>query len=117
MPQAFTCLLKVKVSSQIKESVQYLDKIQKIPIKDLSKDLFENTCLTELNHLLFRCKDEELDISEGKRGPYGLPKSGQFVYAGLQSLVHIFDKLKADVDMGHEFCDNIRQGNWLLEYT
>ena len=19
--------------------------------------------------------------------------------------------------MGHEFCDNIRQGNWLMEYT
>ena len=87
------------------------------PSKYLAEALFGGIDIGELNHLLFRCDNEEKDISGGKRGPYGLPKQGQFVYAGLQSLIHLFQKLKLSKDMGHEFLDNIRQGDWLLDYT
>ena len=67
----------------MKEAVQTLDKTQAKTVQELARDLFGDTNLSEFNHLLFRCKEEELDISAGKRGPYGLPKSGQFVYSGL----------------------------------
>lgn len=64
--------------------------------------------LSEINHLLFRCQNEELDISSGKRGTYGLPDVGAFVYAGLQGPMHIFEQLKKSADMGHSLADNIR---------
>lgn len=45
--------------------------------------------LTDLNHVLYRCENEEKDISNQERGPYGLPDKGQFVYAGLQGPLHM----------------------------
>ena len=73
--------------------------------------------LAEINHLLYRCENEEKDISGGRRGPYGLPDRGPFVYAGLQGPLHKLQQLKLSGDMGHPLLDNIRQGDWLLDYT
>jgi hypothetical protein len=38
--------------------------------------LFDKTPTTGLNHVLFRCDNEEKDISAGKRGPYGFDEYG-----------------------------------------
>ena len=73
--------------------------------------------LAEINHLLYRCGNEEKDISGGCRGPYGLPDRSPFVYAGLQGPLHKLQQLKLSGDMGHPLLDNIRQGDWLLDYT
>ena len=64
--------------------------------------------LTDINHILYRCENEEKDISNQARGPYGLPDKGQFVYSGLQGMLHDFQKLKINGDMGHPLLDNIR---------
>ena len=82
----------------------------------LGKYLFAKSTPSELNHLLFRCNAEEKDISRGERGPYGLGKYGEFKYAGLQSFVHLIRQLKVSGDMGDEFLDNIRQGDWMIDY-
>lgn len=70
--------------------------------------LFVNTPQSALNHVLFRCDNEEKDISAGKRGPYGLNNYGQFPYSGLTSYMHTLNKLKVSKDMGNELLENIR---------
>lgn len=67
--------------------------------------------------MLFRCEPEERDISGGKRGPYGLDNYGVFPYAGLTSYMHLLRKYKVRLDMGAELFDNIRAGDWYIDYT
>ena len=73
--------------------------------------------LTEINHLLYRCDNEEKDISRNQRGPYGLPDEGTFVYSGLQGPLHLLQQLKLSGNLGHSLMDNIRSGDWLCDYT
>jgi glycogen debranching enzyme len=79
--------------------------------------MFQHSPATALNHVLFRCEHEEKDISAGTRGPYGLPSSGSFAYAGIVSYIHLLEKLKVSKDMGHELFDNIRNGDWYIDYA
>ena len=116
MPPGFVCLLKTKAPPGIRQTVMNLNKMTEQPPEALGKDLFAGARPSELNHLLFRCEQEEKDISRGKRGPYGLAKYGEFKYAGLQSFVHLIRQLKVSGDMGDEFLDNIRQGDWMIDY-
>ena len=69
------------------------------------------------NHLLFRCEQEEREISNGRRGHYGLEKTGAFKYAGLASFMQILRGLKVSNNMGHELLDNMRRGNWYIDYA
>jgi glycogen debranching enzyme len=68
--------------------------------------------VSQINHILFRCDTEERDIVEG-RGPYGLKSSGSFKYAGLAGVVHV---IRQKPDLGHELFQNVREGDWLLDY-
>jgi len=44
-------------------------------------------------------------------------KSGAFKYAGIQSIINEISRSKLSGDMGAELFDNIRAGDWLLDYT
>ena len=116
MPPGFVCLLKTKAPPSVSQAVMNLNRMTEQPPKALGKELFEVTTSSELNHLMFRCESEEKDISKGARGPYGLSSYGQFKYAGLQSFVHLIRLLKVSGDMGDEFLDNMRQGDWMIDY-
>lgn len=35
----------------------------------------------------------------------------------MTSIIHLLRILKVSGDMGHEIFDNIRQGNWLIDYS
>lgn len=84
---------------------------------DLALQLFGETPLSGFNHLLFRCETEEREISGGKRGPYGLEKYGVFTYSGIASFMTLLRKLKVKGDMGHELFNNMRAGDWYLDYA
>ena len=101
----------------MREAVKNLNKLTKINTEELAHKLFHSVPLSAFNHVLFRCNEEERDISNGTRGPYGLQVYGEFEYAGLTSVIHILRQLKISGDMGHELFNNMRSGNWLLEYT
>jgi glycogen debranching enzyme len=102
--------------------------------------LFRDMELADFNYLLFRCDAEERHESfsfgfvfhfalsdflcpsrrastEGKRGAYAIPNFGTLVYAGLQGWVSVLDKIRAANDMGHPMLDNLRQGNWQLDFV
>ena len=78
--------------------------------------MLEGVPTSGINHVLFRCDPEEKDISGGTRGPYGLNEYDQFPYAGLASIFHMIRKTKLYTDMGAEIFNNIRDGDWLLDY-
>lgn len=105
MPPSFTCCIKVKSRTFIKQSITKINSILEDP---RLQNIYDKTTTTGLNHVLFRCDPEEKDISAGKRGPYGLNEYGQFPYSGITSLIHMFKKTKLTHDLGAEIFDNIR---------
>ncbi|XP_063531956.1 glycogen debranching enzyme-like [Cydia strobilella] len=71
--------------------------------------------LADFNVLLYRCDAEERDAGAG--GVYDVPGHGPLVYAGLQGLVSLLEEVRAGDALGHAVCDNLRAGDWLLDYT
>ena len=62
MPPSFTCFLKVKSRTFIKDAVKKLAKVSEDPRLSIAiNDLTDSG----LNHLLYRCENEERDISGG----------------------------------------------------
>ncbi|CAK1603726.1 unnamed protein product [Parnassius mnemosyne] len=70
--------------------------------------------LADFNTLLYCCDAEERERCDG--GVYDVPGYGPLVYAGLQGVVSLFDEVVARDDLGHPVCDNLRAGDWLVEY-
>ena len=117
MPPGFTCVIKTRSAQSVKDSIRFLNQLTKHKTSDLSRQLFSEVPLSGLNHLLFRCEQEERDLSNGTRGTYGLTQYGAFKYAGIASVMHVLRHLKVNGDMGHELCNNMREGNWYVDYT
>jgi len=42
---------------------------------------------------------------------------GKFVYAGISHISHIVNEIKLSPTLSHKMFDNIRAGDWLLQYT
>ncbi|KHN98954.1 glycogen debranching enzyme [Metarhizium album ARSEF 1941] len=72
--------------------------------------------LIDLNFLMYRCEAEELDSSGGRDGTYDIPGHGKLVYAGLQGWWSLMKRIIRENDLAHPLCQNLRQGNWSLDY-
>ncbi|XP_068630910.1 glycogen debranching enzyme isoform X2 [Battus philenor] len=70
--------------------------------------------LADFNTLLYCCDAEERDRGGG--GVYDVPGHGSLVYAGLQGIISLLDIVSPNDDLGHPLCDNLRAGDWLIEY-
>ncbi|XP_061654774.1 glycogen debranching enzyme isoform X1 [Phyllopteryx taeniolatus] len=81
----------------------------KMPLAQLMSKL----TLADMNVLLFRCDSEE---QEDGGGCYNIPGWGTFKYAGLQGLMSVLADIRANNDLGHPVCSNLRQGDWLMDY-
>lgn len=66
--------------------------------------------LTDMNHVLFRCAEED----EGN--VYDVPGFGKLVYCGIQGFISVLDEVAPNNDLGHPLCANLRDGFWILEY-
>ncbi|KAI5927566.1 glycogen debranching enzyme [Camillea tinctor] len=88
---------------------QYVTSGAKAAMADLN--------LVDLNFLLYRCEAEELDGSSGKDGAYDIPGHGKTVYAGLQGWWSILKDVIKDNNLAHPLCQNLRDGQWALDYT
>ncbi|KAK4196962.1 family 13 putative glycoside hydrolase [Triangularia verruculosa] len=73
--------------------------------------------LVDLNFLLYKCEPEERDASEGRDGVYDIPGHGKLVYAGLQGWWSIMKDIIRDNNLAHPLCQNLRDGQWVLDYT
>lgn len=82
-----------------------------------AKEAFGELDLIDLNFLLYRCEAEERDASGGKDGVYDIPGHGKLVYAGLQGWWSILKDVIRDNNLAHPLCQNLRDGQWALDYT
>lgn len=73
--------------------------------------------LVDLNFLLYKCEAEERDASGGQDGVYDIPGYGKLVYAGLQGWWSLLKGIIKDNNLAHPLCQNLRDGQWALDYT
>lgn len=73
--------------------------------------------LVDLNFFLYRCEAEERDGSEGKDGTFDIPGHGKIVYAGLQGWWSVLRNIIKENNLAHPLCQNLRDGQWALDYT
>uniref|UniRef100_G3PNW0 Glycogen debranching enzyme n=2 Tax=Gasterosteus aculeatus aculeatus TaxID=481459 RepID=G3PNW0_GASAC len=76
--------------------------------------LMSKLTLADLNILLFRCDAEE---QEDGGGCYSIPGWESLKYAGLQGLMSVLADVRPNNDLGHPVCDNLRQGDWLIDFV
>lgn len=81
-----------------------------------AKEAFAELDLIDLNFLLYRCEAEERDASGGRDGVYDIPGYGKLVYAGLQGWWSILKDVIRDNNLAHPLCQNLRDGQWALDY-
>ncbi|AMD20400.1 HDL344Wp [Eremothecium sinecaudum] len=76
----------------------------------------ETLDLNSLNFMLYRCKAEELNQSDGKIGTYYIPEYGELVYSGLQGWATVLKDILPRNDLDHPLSKNLRNGHWALDY-
>ncbi|KAL1843701.1 hypothetical protein VTJ49DRAFT_401 [Mycothermus thermophilus] len=81
-----------------------------------AKSAMEELDLVDLNFLLYKAEPEERDASDGHDGVYDIPGHGKLVYAGLQGWWSILKDIIRDNNLAHPLCQNLRDGQWALDY-
>ncbi|RLU17593.1 hypothetical protein DMN91_009829 [Ooceraea biroi] len=81
------------------------------------QDIIHNMDFADLNVALYRCDQEEREDTSNKFGVYHVPGYGSLVYAGLQGILSVLADIRSENDLGNPLCDNLRKGNWMIDYT
>ncbi|XP_021468712.2 glycogen debranching enzyme isoform X2 [Oncorhynchus mykiss] len=89
---------------------QHTPTILETPLAQIMSKL----TLADMNMLLFRCDSEE---QEEGGGCYNIPSWTSFKYGGLQALMSVMADIRPKNDLGHPVCDNLRQGDWMIDYV
>lgn len=113
---AFSC----GISDKLTEAIQNLrSKILTSCVTDdgssILSRIVDRLSFDELNILLFRSAEEEID-EQIFSSVYNIPNYGSLLFCGLQGFMNVLEKLRLKNDLGHPIFENLRQGNWMMEY-
>ncbi|CAI2359529.1 unnamed protein product [Moneuplotes crassus] len=112
MPAGFVVVIR---ASSGNEDIKRHEFIDEKSLELLEMKEFKDIDLPTLNYALYKCDEEEKDYTLGKRGAYTIPHA-PMVYAGIASVTHILRSLKETQDLGHPLFNNLREGNWIMDY-
>ncbi|XP_031629828.1 glycogen debranching enzyme [Contarinia nasturtii] len=113
--------VKVSLYKETKPQLDQVDELIKSfqnetgPKYDELKQIISKLDLNDLNRAIYRCDQEERDMGMGS-GSYDIPDYGPLVYCGTQGFVSVLTEITPNNDLGHPFCNNLRQGNWMIDY-
>lgn len=77
------------------------------------KRIISKLDLVDLNFALFSCDQEERERGNGFEA-FDIPGFQRLPYAGLQGFLSFLSEISPKHDLGHPFCNNLRQGNWMI---
>uniref|UniRef100_A0A672NX71 Glycogen debranching enzyme n=1 Tax=Sinocyclocheilus grahami TaxID=75366 RepID=A0A672NX71_SINGR len=75
-------------------------------LKSPLTQIMSKMTLADMNILMFRCDAEE---KEDGGGCYNIPNK--------TCLLSVMADIRPKNDLGHPFCDNLRQGDWMIDYV
>ncbi|XP_049783705.1 glycogen debranching enzyme isoform X1 [Schistocerca cancellata] len=118
--------IKVSLHNKAAEAIKKLRNfvwLSRLPQQDASShdlatelsNIVSSLSLSDLNEALYRSDSEELDHGKGI-GVYNIPGFGSLVYCGLQGFMSLLCDITPINDLGHPFCNNLREGNWMIDY-
>uniref|UniRef100_A0A914HEY4 4-alpha-glucanotransferase n=1 Tax=Globodera rostochiensis TaxID=31243 RepID=A0A914HEY4_GLORO len=109
--------LKIKPTRKTKIACEQIDAIiSNETARTEARKLLEQLSFLDFNYLLFRCEPEERAEFDGNAA-YEVPNLGKLVFCGLMGIRTVLQRIQRENDLGHPFCENIRRGNWLFDYS
>ena len=108
-------VLKFKLTDEVRNALVNIER-EISQINSNWKNLANNIDLCDINLVLYKCEAEEKDNTHGERGTYGFEKFGPLCYAGISHLHKKLNEFKLTKE-NNTILDNIRSGDWLLDYT
>lgn len=109
-------VLKIRHAPRTKEAIVNIRNSLNY-LSNKGESLMNEFDLCDLNHALYKCEKEDLDNTNGKRGVYEVKGYGKLVYAGITHLFQLVQSLKKVQSLDHPLFNNVREGDWLLNYT
>jgi len=111
-------ILHVDLHSSIRQNLnqieQYIDEFSSS--QSNLQQILRQLKLIDFNRVLYRSSNEE--ISDGKGfDVYQIPSYGSMVFCGIQGQIVLFDQIRLDNNIKHPLIQNLKQGNWLLDYV
>ncbi|ODN03632.1 Glycogen debranching enzyme, partial [Orchesella cincta] len=95
--------------------VKALESLRSLLAPESVKKVTDSLSLRDLNKVLYRCEEEEKE--DTGYGAYDIPNFGKLVYCGLQGINSVMmSGIRSGNDLGHPVCDNLRGGNWIMDY-
>nr|CAB3220598.1 glycogen debranching enzyme-like [Phallusia mammillata] len=117
-PPGSVIVLRVKLLEQADESTSTVRQI----ITDLQTEnsefdqIVSKLDLRALHRALYQCSSEEESDGLGISA-YDIPGWQKLIYCGIAGIAVPMSKIRSSNDLGHPLCGNLRDGNWLLDYT
>ena len=115
LPHGFTALILTRNTEGERAALRVLEDMPRY----LEGPILQEMDLEDINHLLYKCREEEMDYTRSIHGKErGVYTFGDFSpkYCGLAGLVFHLDKLRRSHIITHPILTNIQEGNWLFDY-